>query len=144
MKKEGPIQTRKRKPKSTSSASSSSQQQQQTASRYSNSPSVSLGGSSVMKTHQPPAYVSTVITNYADHHAAEHYAGGGGGGGAGASIAGVTIHNQAAHLLPASAHSLAHVASSGQLLASYPPSPSSTPQHVLPNSQHLSHQVLKE
>lgn len=145
MKKEGPIQTRKRKPKSTSSASSSSQQQQQTASRYSNSPSVSLGTSPVMKTHQPSAYVSTVITNYADHHAAEHYAGGGAGGGsAGASIAGVTIHNQAAHLLPASAHSLAHVASSGQLLASYPPSPSSTPQHVLPSSQHLSHQVLKE
>lgn len=98
-----------------------------------------------MKTHQPPAYVSTVITNYADHHAADHYGGGAvGGGSGGASIAGVTIHNQAAHLLPASAHSLAHVASSGQLLASYPPSPSSTPQHVLPNSQHLSHQVLKE
>ncbi|XP_042863929.1 uncharacterized protein LOC122248153 [Penaeus japonicus] len=99
-----------------------------------------MGTPSVMKTHQAPAYVSTVITNYSDHHAAEHYAGGSSGGSA---VAGVTIHNQA-HLLPSSAHSLAHVASSGQLLASYPPSPSSAPQHVLPNSHHLSHQVLKE
>ncbi|KAK7082450.1 hypothetical protein SK128_027045, partial [Halocaridina rubra] len=77
------------------------------------------------------AAVSTVITNYADHHAADHY------GGTGA----MALHEQAGpHLIPASNHTVAHVPS--QLVAY--PSPSSTPQHMIPNSQHLSHQVLKQ
>ncbi|XP_071552474.1 uncharacterized protein [Panulirus ornatus] len=140
MKKEGPIQTRKRKPKSSSSSSSSSSQQQQqpSPSRYATSPSVSMTPSS-LKPHQTASYVSTVITNYADHHAADHY----GGGGA-------TLHHEqggaaaAAHLLTATGHPLPHhVTPTAQLVTSYP-SPSSTPQHVLPNSQHLSHQVMKQ
>ncbi|XP_068249722.1 GATA-binding factor 5-B-like isoform X1 [Palaemon carinicauda] len=132
MKKEGPIQTRKRKPKSSSSSSSSSSQQQQSSSSSRYSSSSSIPGASTLKTHQPPAYVSTVITNYADHHAADHY-----GGSAGAAA----LHEQTnAHLIQAGNHTVSHVPS--QLVAY--PSPSSTPQHMIPNSQHLSHQVLKQ
>ncbi|XP_045108921.1 GATA-binding factor 2-like isoform X1 [Portunus trituberculatus] len=141
MKKEGPIQTRKRKPKSSSSSSSSSSSashhqpspSRYTASASSSSPSASatMSAATSLKHHQAPAYVSTVITNYADHHAAEHYAGG----------AAVTLHDQGAHLLTAGAHTLPHAAPTQ--LVSYP-SPSSTPHHVIPNSQHLSHQVMKQ
>ncbi|XP_042203760.1 GATA-binding factor 5-B-like isoform X3 [Homarus americanus] len=139
MKKEGPIQTRKRKPKSTSSGSSSSQSHQAAPSRYHTSASVSMGGASSLKPH--PSYVSTVITNYADHQAADHY-GGGGVGGSTAAVA--TIHDQdgATHLLTSATHpGLSHVPAQ---LVTYPASPSSTPHHVLPNSQHLSHQVMKQ
>ncbi|XP_045612123.1 uncharacterized protein [Procambarus clarkii] len=163
MKKEGPIQTRKRKPKNagssaSSSASSSSQQQQQqqhqqqhqqqpVPNRYT---SPSMGGASSLKPLPTASYVSTVITNYADHHAADHY----GGGSSSSSNNPVTLHHPHHHL-DQGGHLLTGAAGGGGVglstlpphmpaqLVSYP-SPSSTPQHILPNSQQLSQQVLKQ
>ncbi|XP_076053809.1 uncharacterized protein LOC143032740 isoform X2 [Oratosquilla oratoria] len=164
MKKEGPIQTRKRKPKSSSSSSSSSAS---SASNLGVSPSnsINLGSaasslSALEKSKPQHHYVSTVI-NYPDHHAVEHYA---------SATSGATIvHEVPPHLIthvtasphqapppPPSAPPGATTASTGvaqpppQQPPSHPPPQlvsyptSSTPQHVLPNSQHLSHQVMKQ
>ncbi|CAL4128159.1 unnamed protein product, partial [Meganyctiphanes norvegica] len=139
MKKEGPIQTRKRKPKASSSSSYSSPG----GSSYSQAtqlPSQSLGSSTPLKSHhQTSPYgsggsttvVQTVITNYPDHQSADHYGGSGGNT--------VLDHGGASHPHLVHHHHVAPPPSAQ--LVSYP-SPSSTPHSLLPPQ--LSHQVMKQ
>ncbi|KAK8724944.1 hypothetical protein OTU49_010994, partial [Cherax quadricarinatus] len=113
--------------------------------------SLNIGGSSPIKPQT--TYVSTVITNYADHHAADHYGGSTSSSSSSTSVPLHHHHTQGSHHLTTSGGSVS-VAGAAVGVSSLPPhmppqlltyqTTASTSQHILPNSQQLSHQVQKE